>query len=329
MLQPEKLTKINERSSEMTVLSKVPWWRWKENNFKLKSEVKRKPELSEPITQSKLQWYCSQAVSAKQNICFVPNVCREKGKWFFMGTEKGFVGHTSGYGYHNGIYADTYITRDKNTFLLESSLESCLAVYFTLESTTFTNTNLQHWNVFLRMLERTAKKSWWEKICDLRRGMNFPPSFSLSLAVFLSLNMLLLCVSLVTKKSFSPSRFSAASSERKSYVFLLFLNFFFCRLDTLTIESRIFLRFNFSEEKNCFTIILFYWFFSLSYRFNYFTLIALLNVLQINRMEQVNRNGNEQSREFINSSYWFFLLQFPSPRHIKHSELFMGISSLL
>lgn len=99
---------------------------------------------------------------------FVPRV--QRNDFYGLSKRKGFAEgrdtRTSGFRYHNKL--DTYITRYKNTFLLQSPLESCLAVCFALESTNFTNTSF-HWNVFLRMLERTVKESRREEICDLRR----------------------------------------------------------------------------------------------------------------------------------------------------------------
>lgn len=101
-----------------------------ENNFTLKTGAARRETWVERTHQPirKLQRYCSRAVRA----LFKGEQKREKREnMIFMGAQKkGFVGHTSGNGYHNKMY--TYITRDKNTFLFPR-----FSRVFSLESTTF------------------------------------------------------------------------------------------------------------------------------------------------------------------------------------------------
>lgn len=131
------------------------------------------------------------------------------------------------------IHLDTYITRYKNTFLLQSPLESCLAVCFALESTNFTNTSF-HRNVFLRMLERTVKESRREEICDLRVSTKdeFSTPFLSHSSFFLSLNMLCFVLVTATIESFHHLYFLPLRLEQN-------LKLFFYRLDTLTSESRV------------------------------------------------------------------------------------------
>lgn len=143
---------------------------------------------------------------------------------FFMGMEKGLYRAYVRRWMWNKMY--TYIIRDKNTFSLPSigavrllqraPHQHKLAVYQQTETCSLTSLSGdvggKYESIFSALCSCSQRrKTWWEKICDLRRRMNSStPQFSLSLSLFFLVQYVFSfrhCVSSdsVTKQSFSPS----------------------------------------------------------------------------------------------------------------------------